>query len=94
MLSSRRLFSEGGDFAPEEVKLFQKRLKEESKEIIVTEESIFSDLEAFLSSSLQQVRQVLFMWTRQTRHLLNPGAPPAGEGGDGRSGGETPRPQV
>ncbi|TMS01612.1 Coiled-coil domain-containing protein 180, partial [Larimichthys crocea] len=52
-----RLFSEGGDFAPREVKVFQRRLKEETKEIGVTEESIFSELEAFESKSLQQVKE-------------------------------------
>ncbi|XP_029295799.1 coiled-coil domain-containing protein 180-like isoform X2 [Cottoperca gobio] len=54
LLSSFRLFSEGGDFAPQEVKLFQKRLKEESKQISVTEESIYCELEGFESQSLQQ----------------------------------------
>jgi len=50
-----RLFSEGGDFAPQEVKVFQRRLKEETKQINATEESISSELEAFESHSLQQV---------------------------------------
>ncbi|XP_044051690.1 coiled-coil domain-containing protein 180 isoform X2 [Siniperca chuatsi] len=58
LLHSFRLFSEGGDFAPLEVKLFQRRLKEETKQISVTEESIHSELEAFESKSLQQVKQV------------------------------------
>ncbi|XP_027140165.1 coiled-coil domain-containing protein 180 isoform X4 [Larimichthys crocea] len=57
VLNSFRLFSEGGDFAPREVKVFQRRLKEETKEIGVTEESIFSELEAFESKSLQQVKE-------------------------------------
>lgn len=37
------------------MKLFQRRLKEETKQISVTEEAIFSELEAFESRSLQQV---------------------------------------
>lgn len=57
LLNSFRLFSEGGDFAPREVKVFQRRLKEETKEISVTEESIYSELEAFGSRSLQQVKE-------------------------------------
>lgn len=55
VFSSCRLFSEGGDFAPQEVKMFQQRLKKESKHISVTEESIYSELEVFESSSLQEV---------------------------------------
>ncbi|XP_071328457.1 coiled-coil domain-containing protein 180 isoform X2 [Trachinotus anak] len=58
LLNSFRLFSEGGDFAPQEVKVFKRRLMEETKQISVTEESISSDLEAFESQSLQQVKEV------------------------------------
>nr|XP_046242402.1 coiled-coil domain-containing protein 180-like [Scatophagus argus] len=57
LLNSFRLFSEGGDFAPREVKSFQRRLREETKQISVTEESIQSELEVFESRSLQQVRE-------------------------------------
>lgn len=49
------MFSEGGDFAPAEVKMFQRRLKEESKRIGVTEESIYSELEMLESRSLKEV---------------------------------------
>ncbi|CAK6980687.1 hypothetical protein L3Q82_023465 [Scomber scombrus] len=58
LLDSFRLFSEGGDFAPQEVRLFQRRLKEESKQLSVTEENIYIQLEAFQSLSLQQVNEV------------------------------------
>lgn len=58
LLDSFRLFSEGGDFAPQEVRLFQRRLKEETKQLNVTEESIYSQLETFQSRSLQQVNEV------------------------------------
>ncbi|XP_070761112.1 coiled-coil domain-containing protein 180 [Enoplosus armatus] len=58
LLNSFRLFNEGGDFAQQEVKLFQRRLKEETKQISVTEESIYSELEAFESKSLQQMKEV------------------------------------
>ncbi|XP_059193958.1 coiled-coil domain-containing protein 180 isoform X2 [Centropristis striata] len=57
LLSSFRLFSEGGDFAPQEVKLFQRRLKEETRRISVTEENLHSELELFQSKSLQQVKE-------------------------------------
>ncbi|KAF7643324.1 hypothetical protein LDENG_00241450, partial [Lucifuga dentata] len=58
LLHSFKLFSEGGDFAPEEVQLFQRRLKEETRRISVMEESVHADLEAFESKSLQQVKEV------------------------------------
>ncbi|XP_039658387.1 coiled-coil domain-containing protein 180 isoform X2 [Perca fluviatilis] len=57
LLQSFRLFSEGGDFSPQEVKLFQRRLKEQTKQISMTEESIYSELEAYESKSLQQVKE-------------------------------------
>ncbi|KAJ4921424.1 hypothetical protein JOQ06_017723, partial [Pogonophryne albipinna] len=57
LLTCFRLFSEGGDFAPQEVKVFQRRLKEETKQINATEESISSELEAFESHSLQQLKE-------------------------------------
>ncbi|XP_035766518.1 coiled-coil domain-containing protein 180 [Neolamprologus brichardi] len=58
LLSSFRLFSEGGDFAPQELKMFQRRVREETKRINTTKESIYSALEAFESRSLQQVKEV------------------------------------
>ncbi|KAK2838233.1 hypothetical protein Q5P01_015445 [Channa striata] len=57
LLNSFRLFSEGGDFAPQEVKVFQRILKEKIREIGQTEESICSELEAFESRSLKQVKE-------------------------------------
>ncbi|XP_026177567.1 coiled-coil domain-containing protein 180 isoform X2 [Mastacembelus armatus] len=57
LLSSFRLFSEGGNFAPQEMKVLQGRLKEIIREITVTEESICSELEAFESKSLEQVKE-------------------------------------
>ncbi|MEQ2192329.1 hypothetical protein XENOCAPTIV_010142 [Xenoophorus captivus] len=49
------MFSEGRDLAPQEDKMFRRRLKEETKQISATEKSIFSELELFESKSLQQV---------------------------------------
>ncbi|XP_056231748.1 coiled-coil domain-containing protein 180 isoform X2 [Seriola aureovittata] len=57
LLSSFRLFSEGGDFSPHEVKVLKRRLMEETKHINVTEESICSELDRFESRSLQQVKE-------------------------------------
>lgn len=39
--------------------MFQRRLKDETRQISVTEESICSELEAFESKSLQQVRHLM-----------------------------------
>ncbi|XP_030011329.1 LOW QUALITY PROTEIN: coiled-coil domain-containing protein 180 [Sphaeramia orbicularis] len=58
LLSSFRLFSEGGDFAPQELKMFQRRLKQETHQLSLTEESIYTQLETFESKSLQQVKEV------------------------------------
>ncbi|KAF3695241.1 Coiled-coil domain-containing protein 180 [Channa argus] len=55
--SSQRLFSEGGDFAPQEVKVFQRILREKIREIGGTEESICSELEAFESRCLRKVKE-------------------------------------
>lgn len=70
LFSSGRLFSEGGDFAPQELKLFQRRLTEEAKQIVMKEEAFYSDMEEFESSSLQQVkllRPSMFTLTRGSR---------------------------
>ncbi|XP_047237070.1 coiled-coil domain-containing protein 180 isoform X5 [Girardinichthys multiradiatus] len=58
LLKSFRMFSEGRDLAPQEDKMFRRRLKEETKQISATEKSIFSELELLESKSLQQVRKV------------------------------------
>ncbi|KAM6943925.1 coiled-coil domain-containing protein 180 [Lycodopsis pacificus] len=57
LLNSFRLFSEGGDIAPQELRLFQKRLEEETRQISVMEESIYSELEGSESQSLQQLKE-------------------------------------
>ncbi|KAM8885620.1 coiled-coil domain-containing protein 180 isoform 2-T4 [Spinachia spinachia] len=57
LLSPFRLFTEGGDFAPEELNYFQKKLKEETRRIRVTEESILSELEEVESDSLKQLKK-------------------------------------
>lgn len=56
LLPSDRLFSEGGDFAPQELRLVQRRLTEEAKQLAVKEEAFYSEMEEFESSSLQQVK--------------------------------------
>ncbi|XP_075324935.1 coiled-coil domain-containing protein 180 [Odontesthes bonariensis] len=56
LLNSFRMFSEGGDFAPQEVKMFQRQLREKTRRISLTEESIYAELEALESKSFQQVK--------------------------------------
>ncbi|XP_054628569.1 coiled-coil domain-containing protein 180-like [Dunckerocampus dactyliophorus] len=56
LLHSFRLFSEGGDFTRHEVKIFQRRLREESKRISTAEENIYTDLQNLESKGLQQVK--------------------------------------
>ncbi|XP_041334831.1 coiled-coil domain-containing protein 180 [Pyrgilauda ruficollis] len=53
-LKSCRLFSDGGDFASEEVKFFNECLQKESKEIDSFESSIKVDVEKIKSSCLEQ----------------------------------------
>lgn len=50
-----RFFSEGGNFAPQEVKVFQRRLTEEIKMLTVSEENIYREQEEFQLTSFQQV---------------------------------------
>ncbi|XP_041275908.1 coiled-coil domain-containing protein 180 [Onychostruthus taczanowskii] len=57
-LKSCRLFSEGGDFASEEVKLFNECLQKESKEIDSFESSIKADVEKIKSSCLEQATEL------------------------------------
>ncbi|XP_017162072.1 uncharacterized protein LOC103470801 [Poecilia reticulata] len=57
--TSFRTFKDGGDFSPQEAKMFQKKMKEEIKRIGSTEDSIFSELEVYESKSLLQLRKVL-----------------------------------
>ncbi|XP_056890051.1 coiled-coil domain-containing protein 180 isoform X4 [Takifugu flavidus] len=57
-LSSFRFFSEGGNFAPQEVKVFQRRLTEEIKMLTVSEENIYREQEEFQLTSFQQVKEV------------------------------------
>ncbi|KAG7218330.1 hypothetical protein INR49_020470 [Caranx melampygus] len=58
VLGSFRLFSEGGDHSPQEVKLLKRRLTEQTKHISETEEAICSELDRFQSDSLRQMKEV------------------------------------
>ncbi|XP_055083065.1 coiled-coil domain-containing protein 180 [Periophthalmus magnuspinnatus] len=66
LLRSFRLFSEGGDFTPHEIKMFQKRLKNEMKKINAEEESIHRQLEACHPRTLQQLREVYSLQDKLT----------------------------
>lgn len=58
-----RFFSEGGNFAPQEVEVFQRRLTEEIKMLkSVSEENIYRELEEFQLTSFQQVSTRLTCW--------------------------------
>uniref|UniRef100_A0A3B3H3J9 DUF4455 domain-containing protein n=1 Tax=Oryzias latipes TaxID=8090 RepID=A0A3B3H3J9_ORYLA len=58
LLNSMRVFSEGGDFAPEELKTIQMRMKKETKMIRLTEKSILTELESFESRNFQQIKEL------------------------------------
>ncbi|RVE68722.1 hypothetical protein OJAV_G00094210 [Oryzias javanicus] len=57
-LNSMRMFSEGGDFAPEELRTIQMRIEKETKRISLTEKSILTELESFESKNFQQVKEL------------------------------------
>ncbi|XP_027560307.1 coiled-coil domain-containing protein 180 isoform X3 [Neopelma chrysocephalum] len=58
-LKTCRLFSEGGDFSSEEVKLFSSYLQKESKQIDSLESLIKTDVEKMESSCLEQATELL-----------------------------------
>ncbi|KAM6296933.1 coiled-coil domain-containing protein 180 [Aegotheles albertisi] len=58
-LKACRLFSEGGNFSPEEVKYFSKRFQEESKRIGSFECTIKSDMDKMESSCLEQAIELI-----------------------------------
>ncbi|CAN8217848.1 unnamed protein product [Coccothraustes coccothraustes] len=57
-LKSCRLFSEGGEFASEEVKFFSECLQKESKQIDLVESSIKTDVEQIKSRCLEQATEL------------------------------------
>ncbi|XP_076010309.1 coiled-coil domain-containing protein 180-like [Genypterus blacodes] len=69
LLHSFKLFSEGGGFAREEVEVFHRRLKDDTKRISATEESILTDLMITESKSLQQVKEVSGRLGEKLSHL-------------------------
>ncbi|XP_021269512.1 coiled-coil domain-containing protein 180 isoform X2 [Numida meleagris] len=58
-LKGCRLFVEGGNFSPEEVQSFSKRLQKESKHIDSLEKLIVADMEKMESSCLEQATEVI-----------------------------------
>ncbi len=58
MFSSCRLFSEGGNFCPEEVEDYKKRLEKIAQKIDSTEGVIMSDLEGMESKRLEQATKI------------------------------------
>ncbi|XP_028313783.1 coiled-coil domain-containing protein 180 isoform X2 [Gouania willdenowi] len=57
LLKSFRLFSEGGDCSPEELKQLHMELQEENQRMEDAEENIYSELEAFMSPTLKEVKE-------------------------------------
>ncbi|XP_043354753.1 coiled-coil domain-containing protein 180 isoform X2 [Dermochelys coriacea] len=58
-LKACRLFSEGGNFSPEEVEYFCKRLEKETGRIDFTEGLIMTDMEKMESNYLEQATEVI-----------------------------------
>ncbi|XP_015222465.2 coiled-coil domain-containing protein 180 isoform X1 [Lepisosteus oculatus] len=58
-IKSFRLFSEGGNFTPEEIDLFQRRLEKTSGRIDSTDELLLLDMEGMESKCLEQATEVV-----------------------------------
>uniref|UniRef100_A0A8C0BIN1 Coiled-coil domain-containing protein 180 n=1 Tax=Buteo japonicus TaxID=224669 RepID=A0A8C0BIN1_9AVES len=69
-LKACRLFLEGGNFSPEEVKYFSKRLQEESKRIDSFESLIKRDMEKMESSYLEQATELINQSETKFRYLF------------------------
>uniref|UniRef100_A0A8B9N5E4 Coiled-coil domain containing 180 n=1 Tax=Accipiter nisus TaxID=211598 RepID=A0A8B9N5E4_9AVES len=69
-LKACRLFLEGGNFSPEEVKYFSKRLQGESKRIDSFESLIKTDMEKMESSYLEQATELINQSETKFRYLF------------------------
>ncbi|KAM9595275.1 coiled-coil domain-containing protein 180 isoform 2-T2 [Morphnus guianensis] len=69
-LKACRLFLEGGNFSPEEVKYFSKRLQEESKRIDSFESLIKTDMQKMESSYLEQATELINQSETKFRYLF------------------------
>ncbi|KAM4647329.1 coiled-coil domain-containing protein 180 isoform 2-T2 [Amazona ochrocephala] len=69
-LKTCRLFLEGGNFSPEEVKSFSKRLQEESDHIDAFEGLIKTDMEKMESSCLDQATELINQSETKLRYLF------------------------
>ncbi|XP_030363119.1 coiled-coil domain-containing protein 180 isoform X2 [Strigops habroptila] len=69
-LKACRLFLEGGNFSPEEVKSFSKRLQEESERIDAFEGLIKTDMEKMESSCLEQATELIHQSETKFRYLF------------------------
>ncbi|KAH0615378.1 hypothetical protein JD844_004560 [Phrynosoma platyrhinos] len=68
-LKACRLFSNGGNFSPEELEVFIKRLQKESGRIDFVEGLIMIDMEKMESSYLEQATEVISKFENRFRYL-------------------------
>ncbi|XP_036398058.1 coiled-coil domain-containing protein 180 [Megalops cyprinoides] len=68
-IKSLLLFSEGGNFTPEEVEACQKRLEKMAKRIDSTDEAIMLDMEGTESRCLEQAKEVISMFEDRFQFL-------------------------
>ncbi|KAG9336238.1 hypothetical protein JZ751_002585, partial [Albula glossodonta] len=61
-IKSLRLFSDGGNYTPHEIEVFQKRLEKAAKSIDSTDEAIMLDMEGTESRCLEQAKEVISMF--------------------------------
>ncbi|KAJ8399384.1 hypothetical protein AAFF_G00410960 [Aldrovandia affinis] len=61
-IKSLQLFLDGGNYTPEEIKVFQKRLEKMAKHIDSTDEAIMLEMEGTESRCLEQAKDVISMF--------------------------------
>ncbi|KAG5857237.1 hypothetical protein ANANG_G00017250 [Anguilla anguilla] len=68
-IKSLQLFSDGGNYTPEEIEVFQKRLEKLAKCIDSTDEAITLDMEGTESRCLEQAKEIIGMFEEKFQFL-------------------------
>ncbi|KAJ8288575.1 hypothetical protein COCON_G00012340 [Conger conger] len=68
-IKSLQLFSDGGNYTPQEIEVFQKRLEKVAKRIDSTDEAITLEMEGTESRCLEQAKEVISMFEEKFQFL-------------------------
>ncbi|XP_046904045.1 coiled-coil domain-containing protein 180 [Hypomesus transpacificus] len=69
LLTSFKLFSEGGNFTPKEIEVYHKRLEKMTKRIDATEENVVLDMDVTESKCLDQAKDVVSKFEEKFHYL-------------------------